>query len=191
MNAADADVMEIWQAIRFDRECGAKRLVSEYGNRLYAAAVLLCQNDADAEELVFRTFDQAIKRIGTFAPTGDFFNWLYTILLNFRRMDLRKRRPEVLSVGSSLDLPEVVIEEVGEMELSKAFADAEVEAVQQAVRGLSEPLREVVVLRYFEERSIEDISMLLEIPSGTVKSRLHNAKRMLFVILTRTKGRGA
>lgn len=182
--------MEIWQAIRFDRECGAKRLVSEYGNRLYAAAVLLCQNDADAEELVFRTFDQAIKRIGTFSPTGDFFNWLYTILLNFRRMDLRKRRPEVLSVGSPLDLPEESIEEVRELELSKAFADAEVEAVQKAVRGLSEPLREVVVLRYFEERSIEDISMLLEIPSGTVKSRLHNAKRMLFVILTRTKGKG-
>ena len=50
--------MEVWQEIRKDRERGAERLVAEYGNRLYAAAVLLCANDQDAEELVFRTFDQ-------------------------------------------------------------------------------------------------------------------------------------
>ena len=42
--------------MRTDRESGARRLVAEYGNRLYAAALLLCKNTADAEELVFRTF---------------------------------------------------------------------------------------------------------------------------------------
>ena len=47
--------MEIWQEIRKDQESGAKRLVSEYGDRLFAAAALLCRNDSDAEELVFRT----------------------------------------------------------------------------------------------------------------------------------------
>ena len=45
--------MEIWQEIRKNGENGARRLVSEYGNRLFAAALLLCSDDYDAEELVF------------------------------------------------------------------------------------------------------------------------------------------
>ena len=46
---------DIWEELRRDRESGARRLVAEYGNRLYAAALLLCKNAADAEELVFRS----------------------------------------------------------------------------------------------------------------------------------------
>ena len=52
--------MEVWQEIRKNRERGAERLVAESCNLLYAAAVLLCANDHDAEELVFRTFAQAV-----------------------------------------------------------------------------------------------------------------------------------
>ena len=42
---------DIWEELRADRESGARRLVAEYGNRLYAAALLLCKNAADAEEV--------------------------------------------------------------------------------------------------------------------------------------------
>ena len=77
VNANTKTVMEVWQAIRKDRERGAERLVAEYGNRLYAAAVLLCANDHDAEELVFRTFDQAVKKIHQFDTSRNFFTWLW------------------------------------------------------------------------------------------------------------------
>ena len=66
--------MEIWQEIRKNGENGAKKLVSEYGNRLFAAAILLCADEHEAEELVFRTFDRVIKKIRQYEPTGDFFN---------------------------------------------------------------------------------------------------------------------
>ena len=66
--------MEIWQEIRKNGECGAKRLVSEYGNRLFSAAILLCSDEQEAEELVFRTFDCVIKKIRQYEPTGDFFS---------------------------------------------------------------------------------------------------------------------
>ena len=55
--------MEIWQEIRKNGENGAKKLVSDYGNRLFAAAILLCADEHEAEELVFRTFDRVIKKI--------------------------------------------------------------------------------------------------------------------------------
>ena len=98
--------MEVWREIQQNVDDGARQLVSEYGNRLFAAASCLCRNDQDAEELVFRTFDQAVKKIRQYEPSGDFFCWLYTIMLNFRRMDLRRSGPDVVFMGSALDLPE-------------------------------------------------------------------------------------
>ena len=172
--------MEVWQAIREDRERGAKRLVSEYGNRLFAAAVLLCPNDSDAEELVYKSFDQAIKKIGLYQPKSDFFSWLYVIMLNFRRMDLRKRKAEVIPVGAPCDLPEMCSPSV-----MAVLESCDSDAVRAAVRGISEPLREVVVLRYFEDLSIGEIARILHLSEGTVKSRLYNARAALYARLSK------
>ena len=176
--------MKIWQAIRNDQEHGAERLVSEYGNRLYAAAVLLCLNDHDAEELVFMTFDRAIRKIGQYVPGGDFFNWLYTIMLNFRRMDLRKHKAEIVPVGSPTELPEQATEALPDM-----LAQAEIESVQMAVRKLPEPLRTVVTLRYFNDRPVDEIASLTGIPIGTVKSRLYAARMELARLLRKNRTR--
>ena len=101
--------MEVWQEIAKNAEHGAERLVAEYGDRLYAAATLLCRNNGDAEELVFRTLAQAVGKIRQYKPSGDFFSWLYTILLNFYRMEGRKNRPDIVLVGSPQDLPQIPI----------------------------------------------------------------------------------
>ena len=121
--------MEIWQEIRKDQENGAKRLVSEYGDRLFAAAVLLCRNDSDAEELVFRAFEQTIQKIRAFNPTGSFFSWVYAIMLNFRRMDLRKKRVQLIPLGDLGDLSAVsdefvraLVDHSGEDAVRKALA---------------------------------------------------------------------
>ena len=176
VNAKAQTKMEVWQEIRQDKERGAERLVAEYGNRLYAAAVLLCANDQDAEELVFRTFDQAVKKIRLFDPSRNFFTWLYAIMLNFHRMNHRRRRVEEVPMGAAEDLPEQVAGTAAETH----NADDE---VANAIRALSQPLREVVVLRYFADKSVEEIAAALDIPVGTVKSRLHNAREMLVGLL--------
>ena len=162
---------DIWDEIRADRESGARRLVAEYGNRLYAAALLLCGNTADADELVFRAFERAVSRIERYEPSGDFFSWLYVIMLNFRRMDLRRNRPDVISVGTPQELPEVCDEA-----LADTLSGLDAELIRAAVGRLPPMFSEVLVLRYFEGRSMEDISTIVGVPVGTVKSRLHNAK---------------
>ena len=184
MNANAKTVMEVWQEIRKDRERGAERLVAEYGNRLYAAAVLLCANDHDAEEMVFRTFDQAVKKIRQFDPSRNFFTWLYALMLKFHRMTHRRRRVEVVPMGAAEDLPEQSAAPIAETQ------DADDE-VANAIRALSPPLREVVVLRYFADKTVEEIAAALDIPFGTVKSRLHNARVELANLLPQTVGRCA
>ena len=168
--------MEVWQEIRKDWERGAERLVAEYGNRLYAAAVLLCANAQDAEELVFRTFDQAVKKIRLFDPSRNFFTWLYAIMLNFHRMNHRRRRVEEVPMGAAEDLPEQVVG-------TPAEAQDAGDEVANAICALSPPLREVVVLRYFADKTVEEIAAALNIPIGTVKSRLHNAREALAGLL--------
>ena len=176
--------MDIWRQIRKDREKGAERLVSEYGNRLFAAAVLLCANDHDAEELTFRTFDQAVKKIRLYDPQRSFFTWLYTILLNFYRMGHRRHRVETVPMGAAEDLPEQPADTFG-----AALSQTADDTVARAVHALSEPLREVVVLHYFADRSVEEIAVMLKVPAGTVKSRLHHAREDLIRLLP-NKGKG-
>lgn len=171
--------MEIWQEIRRNSDRGAERLVSEYGNRLYAAALLLCSNSEDAEDLTFRTLNQAIRKIKTFDPSRNFYTWLYTILLNFRRMDLRRKRTSVISIGSTADLPEVAIECFAE-KLECSGNDQ----LSEALKALSPQLREAVVLRYYDEKTIDEIATILQVPPGTVKSRLHNARIALNTLLS-------
>lgn len=175
--------MEVWQTIVQDRERGARQLVSEFGNRLLGAAVLLCRDGHLAEDLVFRTLDQAVKKIRLYRPTGDFYGWLYTILLNYWRMDLRRSQPDIVLVGTAADLPPVAAALAPET--IRMASDDDIHA---ALNTLPPPIRVVVVLKYFREMSIEEIARTLDIPEGTVKSRLHNARKALCAALGRNCG---
>lgn len=172
--------MEVWQEIAKNAERGAERLVAEYGDRLYAAATLLCRKNGDAEELVFRTLAQAVGKIRQYKPSGDFFSWLYTILLNFYRMEGRKNRPDIVLVGSPQDLPQIAAE---------GNNDA-AEEMREMVQQLPPHIRETVILKYFSGMSIEEIATALAIPPGTVKSRLFSAKRIIASEFKHTKKKG-
>ena len=157
-------------------------MVAEYGNRIYAAALLLSSNDLDAEELTFKTLGRAIEKIHLFDPEKSFFTWLYAIMLNLHRMELRKKRLSVIPMGASSDLPEVACDS-----FAAALGEAADEDVTAAVRSLPPQLRETVVLRYYSEKSVEEISRIMDIPAGTVKSRLHHAREALNQFLTRKR----
>ena len=114
--------MEIWKAIAADPQTGARRLIAEYGDRLFAAAMILVQETHGAEDLVSRTFQQAVVKIEKFAPAYSFWNWLYTIMLNFHRSDLRKNRAEV---AESPDLIETSAEDESGILARLSATDAE------------------------------------------------------------------
>ena len=176
--------MEIWQEIIKDRERGARALVAVYQDRLFAAALILCRDRAAAEELVFRTFARTIDKISSFRPNTNFYNWLYTIMINFRRMDIRKEKGSPLTFTDAI--PETPTEETPFTALA---AKADHSAIRAAVAELSEPLKEVVLLRYFEGLQIEEIATTLALPLGTVKSRLNYARAVLARQLAKQLGK--
>ena len=177
--------MELYEEIRADREAGARRLVDEYRSRLMGMAMGLTKSSHEAEDLVFRTFERVILKIDDYKPTGSFYYWMCAILVNFHRMDIRKAavRPQFTGDGK---IPEVAAPETHDISDALDF-EATTEAVRQAVRELPENFREVVVLKYFDEMSTEDIAMVTGLNVGTVKLRLHYAKEALYAKLHDTE----
>ena len=171
--------MDIWDAIEADADRGAQRLVDEYGNRLFAAACVMCQDRAAAEDLVFRTLSQAVRKIAQYREDSPFFNWLYSIMINFRRMDMRGKGPELVYADALEDPPDAQYDGAEEL-----IAHVDAAIVRDALRHISPIHREVMLLRYFEDRSITEIADILQIPQGTVMSRLHNACAALHRLLT-------
>ena len=174
--------MEVWEEIAADAQAGAARLVAEYGNRLFTAACRIVQNETDAEDLVFRTFEAVVAKIGKFDGRSQFFSWMYSVMLNFRRMDLRRKGANALVFDG--EIPETEDPSPDPAEALAIKADAE--SIRAAVDRLAEPMRTVVVLRYFEEMELADIARAISAPLGTVKFRLHHARRELAEMLSQT-----
>lgn len=88
--------MGLVDEIKADKAAGTRRLVAEYGNRLYETAIHLCGREADAEDYVFRTFEKAVSRIAQFKGRSSLFTWMYEIMFNIIRTDARRKGANAL-----------------------------------------------------------------------------------------------
>lgn len=150
-----------------------------YGPRLIAAATMLCGNHADAQDLAIMTLQKTVRDIGRFRGTSSLFSWMYGILFNLNRTMWRKRAGSRLVYTDELpDAPADVPHPAGGIAATEAA-----ECLAAALEHLSDPMREVVLLRYYAEMSIAEAAETLGIPIGTVKSRLFNALARLREIL--------
>jgi len=142
-------------------------LSHKYKNLVYKTAYLMLGDADEAEDVLQEVFVQVYKSLPTYQPSkGAFTTWLHRITVNCCLNWRRKRRFFVPldKVRISAPSPEGRMEE---------------EAVWQAVSRLSGKLRAVVVLRYYWGLPYAEIAHILDIPLGTVKSRLNLALRTL------------
>ena len=174
--------MEIVEEILSDRAAGTRRLVSEYGNRLYETAVRLCGNASDAEDYTFRTLERAVGRVSTFAGRSSLFTWLYEILVNIIRSDARRKAANALVFQATLPVCEDLRPNAGEV----LSAQDEAEIVRDAIRDLPPSYRALLVFRYYEDLTVPEIAHILSLPEGTVKRRLHEAKNIVRAKIART-----
>ena len=168
--------MEVWEEIKSDNEKGARRLVAEFWDRLFGSSLVLCKDEHAAEDLVLRTFASVVVKIDHYDDRMPFWNWLYAILLNYFRGDLRKMKAEV---GEDADCYDYAVGTADEEVTPNRLAEIDAVVVRDAVSRLSPILREVVMLRYFEDKTLKEMSQLMKVPMGTVKSRLHLARQYL------------
>lgn len=157
----------------------------QYLDQLYAAAMGMTRNRADAEDLVQETFVKAYAAFHRFEPGTNLKAWLYRILTNtyiniYRK---RKRQPLVGALDELEDWQLADAEMVTGGRSRSAEADAmdliPDETIKAAMESLSENFRLVVYFADVEGFSYKEIAEMLEIPTGTVMSRLHRGRKIL------------
>lgn len=143
---------------------------------LLRVARALTRHDADAEDLVQDTLIRAYRAIGSFDgrhPRA----WLLTILRNTHINRNRRQRPHLLGRG---DTPSDRLANVPSPDRTETALDLTFEAeLERALEGLNEPLRRVIELVDIEGLSYAEAAHVLDIPAGTVMSRLHRARHRI------------
>jgi RNA polymerase sigma-70 factor (ECF subfamily) len=167
-------------------------LVSRHQDRVYAVAMHLLRDAAEAEEVVQETFLLALEKLSGFRGDAAFTTWLHRVAANAALMRLRRRRRAPDSVAEA-PMEELLPRFDAEGHLvalrpghdwskraDEQLADRQVrQAVEAAVQNLPEDHRIVFLLRDVEELSSEAMAELLGISVAAVKSRLHRARLAL------------
>jgi RNA polymerase sigma factor (sigma-70 family) len=161
-----------------------ERLALPHLDAAYNLAHWLVRNPADAQDVVQDAYLRAFRSFGQFAR-GDIRPWLLTIVRNvaYRSLSVRKRSANVISLEDALSgrdekaLPALTSAERTAEEVLVGEADAAM--VRAALALLAPAFREVVVLRDMEGLSYQDIATVMNIPIGTVMSRLARARAQL------------
>lgn len=159
----------------------------QYSRQLYSAAMRMARNPADAEDLVQETYLKAYRAYDTFQEGTNLKAWLYRILTNTYINKYRKdnRRPDEVDLGDVEDL--YLYRRLGSedtVEVSRTTEDRVLDGlvesdVKAAVEELPENFRMPVLLADLEGFSYKEIAEILDIPIGTVMSRLHRGRKAM------------
>lgn len=160
-----------------DSEETFARLFHQYKNLVFKTAFLLLNDRQEAEDALQEVYLRVYKALPTFdLEKGAFTTWLYRITVNYCLDQRRRHRPVILPLDKMHSLAGANLPRFAEQMENG-------DAVFRAVERLSDKLRAVLILRYYLDLSYKEIAEVLEIPEGTVKSRLDLALKTLRRVL--------
>lgn len=161
-------------------------LVRKYERLVSTCIYSIVGNPEDTMDISQETFLKVYKSIGTFKGDSEFSTWLYRIAKNTALDFVRKRKQNTVSIDSSgeenegFDIPD---ESISQSPEKMALQNEKKEILRKAIEKLSDEHREIIILRDMNDYSYEAIASMLEIETGTVKSRLFRAREALRKIL--------
>ncbi len=172
----------IKQVLKGDQDAYAE-VVEIYGEKVFQICYRMLGNRHEAEDIAQEAFLRAYVNIHSFNINLKFSSWLYRIATNLCIDRIRKKKPDYYldaevagtdgltmysQIASDTSLPE---DDVESLELQ--------ETIQREISKLPEKYRTVIVLKYIEELSLNEISKILDLPLGTVKTRIHRGREAL------------
>jgi RNA polymerase sigma-70 factor (ECF subfamily) len=157
----------------------------QYAPQLYNAALRMTRNRADAEDLVQEAYLRAYRSYATFEEGTNLRAWLFRILTNtfINSYRSKQRRPQETDLGDIEDL--YLYRRIGQVNPAAVSAEDQLldlftdDEVKQALEDLPETFRLPVLLADVQEFSYKEIAQMLDIPIGTVMSRLHRGRKAM------------
>ena len=168
------------------------QLVTKYQDLVYNAVYRMIGREDDSADIAQEAFVKGWKALGSFEGRSQFGTWIYRIAINCcisERRGVKRRRTTSLDSGGRGSEEEGPALDVADdaLEPGEQVVEGEsVRLVQEAIGDLDPEFRTMIVLRDIEGRPYEEIAEVLEVPVGTVRSRLHRARQAL---KDRLKGR--
>lgn len=185
MTPSDAELVE--RALAGSQDAH-RALMDRHASGVFNLIARMVREAGVAEELAQDTFVKAFGALRSFDPSYKFVNWILRIAHNTAIDHLRRRRPDTVSIDE--DVPgQAVTEALADQREASPFdraAHADLRAdLETALAKLRPEYRRMVVMRYLEDLSYEDIAQILDLPLGTVKSHLHRARAEMARLMAR------
>lgn len=158
----------LYRSLRGEKEAWGE-VARRYKHAVYGVNLALLKDRTEAEDATQETFVKAWNNLEKYDMNRKFSTWLFTIGSNISKNIIRKRDRwsfiNNLSLMKGKNDPQ-----------TQAKKDERINGVREAVFSLSSKYRAPLILRFWGEQTYEDISKILDIPEGTVKTRLHRGK---------------
>jgi len=172
--------LQIIEMVRSGNSRAFSVLVDRHKDQAMTLAVRLVGERGEAEELVQDAFVNAYRNLEQFRGDAKFSTWFYRILYNLcmTRVTRRKAKPESLDDGEENLLRTLVNED--EISIQERMEQQEIHRlVSSEVGNLPEKLRTAILLFYVQEMSYEEVSAVMNVPLGSVKTYLHRGRHLL------------
>ena len=156
------------------RDQAIAALLPQYRRKVFGLAYSYLRNRDAAEDVTQDVFIKIWRALPSYDGRASMSTWIYAITRNTSLSALRARRSH-----ASLSDPEVMAEVDTAADSTSAEAAADAGALRRLVNQLPEKQRQVVMLFYMQEQSHEEVSAMLAMPIGTVKTLLHRARQRL------------
>ena len=187
---AKNDFMLVIRAKDGDQKAYAE-LMQRYKDSIYFMALKMVNNKDDAMDLTVETFGKAFENIEKYKPDFAFSTWLFRIATNNCIDFIRKKRLNVVSLQTlSEDDKEEKQLQIASDTLNPeetSIKKQESEKLKSIVEQLPQRYRTLIILRYYDEQSYEEIAQQLDLPLGTVKAQLFRARDLMSNIMNRRK----
>ena len=174
------------------RHAAFGELVCRYQDRLFNTVYRLLGNAEDAQDVVQEAFLSAFQSLDSFKGDSQFYTWLYRIAFNTAVSLKRKQRVALSMHGLREDGGEIEPPDPSEFsQPDHALQQAEEERrIQRALNRLSPEHRAVLILKDMEGEKYETMAEVLQVPIGTIRSRLHRARLELRELLRQEEEKG-
>ncbi|MBP6532278.1 MAG: sigma-70 family RNA polymerase sigma factor [Bacteroidia bacterium] len=184
---AQIDYKLVQLAVKGDQKAYAE-LMQRYKDSIYFMLLKMVNNRDDADDLTIEAFGKAFKNLHQYTPDFAFSTWLFKIATNNCIDFIRRKRKFTFSIDKGMENDSG---QEMQFEIKSPMLDPEEKMIKKqkailmrdVVEKLKPRYKRLVELRYFQERSYEEIADELKLPLGTVKAQLFRAREFLYQIL--------
>ena len=177
--ADESEVQHLARAARAGDRAAFRRLVEMHMHAVHALGHRMLGSHDDADDVAQETFVRAYRALDRYDESYSFYTWLRTIATRVALNEIDKRKRRQTTGGESFETAAEVVAASGPDPCEQVAGEELAEAVQASLRTLPAEFRAVLALRTYEQMSYEEIATTLEIPIGTVMSRLNRARRLM------------